>query len=173
MEKCTPEERLFCARHEATHVLFTVILEGWLQTVGIPRLNGNHPKNLRHRGKHNSPMAYVDCNHINPGLNGFMCLVGYSFEKLYGDPDRALWDYEDAEESIDEGSFAEAEKLAMALVRYLDHEINIVADQLVAKAKKDGVIEGRKLQAIEKIIRNHMGFEMLLIRQQIKRCCET
>ena len=61
----------------------------------------------------------------------------------------------------------------MALVRNLENEINIVADQLVAKAKKDGVIEGRKLQAIEKIIRNHMGFEMLLIRQQIKRCCET
>jgi len=173
MKRCSPEERELCARHEATHVLFTVVLDGSVRRVGIPRTNGNPPHNPMRRGRKNSLMGYVDCTHNNSGLEGFICLVGHSFEKAYGDPDRALWDYQDAQRLIATDSFAEAEKLADALVGRLKDNINAVANQLMAKARKDGKIEYCKLKKIIPIIEDKLGEELYKIRKQIKRCCET
>ncbi len=173
MKKCSPEERELCARHEATHVLFAVILDSWIRRIGIPRVTGKRPYNPLGKGHDKSHMGYVDLIQDNPGLDGFISLVGHTFEKVHGDRDRAPGDYQHAKEHIAPESFIEAEKLAESLVCQLETEITTIAGELIAKVKVNGTVEGSKLMRIEKNIQDRLGPELYNIRSQIKRCCET
>lgn len=172
MIRCTPEERILCAKHEATHLIFAVILDAWIIRVGIPRADGRPPHNPIRRCRRSAHMGYTDCTHNNSGLDGFISLVGYSFEKAHGDPDRAVWDYEDAKKRIAPEALEGAEILAAELISCLQRNIDAVADQLMAKARKDGKIES-KLKKIVESIEDELGADLYRISNQIKRCCET
>ncbi|MFT7243920.1 MAG: hypothetical protein ACI82A_001268 [Candidatus Azotimanducaceae bacterium] len=174
MSDYTADERMLCARHEATHAVFTVILGGWLNAVGIPKADGSPPKNSSIRGRRRGrPMGYANCNNINSGLNGFQALVGHAFEVANGDPNRALTDYQDAKELIPAEAFDDAVNLADVLVGQLAVLIDTVANQLMAKATKLGVIDGRKLDKIAESIQNELGDELDSICKQIRGCCAS
>jgi hypothetical protein len=153
--------------------MFAVILEAWVIRVGIPRINGNKPHNPSGRRQAMSHMGYVDCTLDNPGLDGFISLVGHTFEKVNGDPTKAQGDYEHAIESIAPESFANAEILAESLVCDHESEITTIAGELMAKVKVNGTVDGKKLMRITQNIQDRLKTDMYNIRTQIKRYCET
>ena len=75
MKSYSPEERELCARHEATHLVFAVILQARILNVGIPRADGRKPYNPLGRGPAKANNGYIDCFHVHEECDGFISLV--------------------------------------------------------------------------------------------------
>lgn len=107
----TDRLRVITALHEASHLVFAVILDAEVYgCVGVPRANGKPPKN--EMSPRSQLMGYMSCTHELPVANAVISLAGWAFEHAYGEPERALLDHRDATRVFDESEMPKMELLA-------------------------------------------------------------
>lgn len=165
--------RHITALHEACHIVVAVGLDGWVsRTVGIPRENGNPPHNPHRRGRNRTSAGFSFCNHRYREEEALLVLVGWAFEKLYGDERLGLWDYQDAKDLLPNSNMSEYEAIAIKIVTQLDKYIISAADMLMASANKKGVIPVTRVEKIVAKLLDEFDDDAWLFRQEVMRFCD-